>query len=323
MSHVKCNDALIDQCIAKDETAWINLADARHGKYEQEAYFLELLRCLFCFAKRRPPRCGVSESNCHANFDVNILSRSRVFSGWKFDMADVSAWIDRIRELLRHFKKDVVPDIGVFQEQMLHMVLACCSLDHTSTKAPCSMLGSGMSHVKTEYMQGESHGVDLGRQYLKDGSRVILPVDFDPSAYTLIRLSDLRNHEEEDFLTKLEQLGRLHEVAGVSELLDDSWELVVLRAHLPTLEQKMGESFASGRIQSDYDPMELNIEEMHRSSAMMPKMSATREQIYLKAKVLKRNEFVKRARIMVEEGWPIAAEMYQYFLRFCGADTSL
>ena len=237
-------------------------------------------------------------------------------------MADVSAWIDRIRELLRHCKMDVVPDIGVFQEQMLHMVLACCSLDHTSTKAPCSMRGSGMSDVITKYMQGGSHGVDLGRQYLKDGCRVILPVDFDPSAYTLIRLSDLRNHEEEDFLTKLEQLGRLHEVASVLELPDESWELVVLRAHVPTLEQKMGQSFASWRILSDYDPMELNIEEMRRS-AMMPKMSATREQIYLKAKVLQKNEFVKRARIMVEEGWPIAAEMYQYLLKFYGADTSL
>ncbi|KAG9229879.1 hypothetical protein BJ875DRAFT_521732 [Amylocarpus encephaloides] len=170
--------------------------------------------------------------------------------------------------------------------------------------------------------------IDTGHPYFRKGS---LPGSLrmvDCESYTLVRLSNLRSHKSEEILAELDGVGKLHQLASIMALPDESWEMVVLKSYLPELEDALGKMFPGCHVDPDYDPTEPSSDDigcLHmaaktlklpaRSGEKVPLMVAEDEgQSYTAAKAPKIHESSSRARTMATDAWPVAAAYYTRLL---------
>ncbi|KAI9736734.1 MAG: hypothetical protein M1834_000938 [Cirrosporium novae-zelandiae] len=133
-----------------------------------------------------------------------------------------------------------------------------------------------------------------------------LGVDAIDELYTLVRLSNVEDGTGEEILEKLDRgIGEIHEVASTIELNDGSWEIVVLRLYLPTLQDKLSKIFPNSIVDLKYNPMEPSVDDVKYWG-------------YGNAKALNTDWFSKRAGKMIKEAWPTASAYYSYLMGRCG-----
>ncbi|MCJ1387867.1 hypothetical protein MMC18_000710 [Xylographa bjoerkii] len=73
-------------------------------------------------------------------------------------------------------------------------------------------------------------------------------------SYTLVRLSSVRHEERLQELD--ENIGGIPEVASITQLNDGSWEMLVRKPYLPTLQRKLSDLYQSSILDLEYDPFE-------------------------------------------------------------------
>lgn len=72
--------------------------------------------------------------------------------------------------------------------------------------------------------------------------------------YTLVRLS---SEKHEEILEELDDtIGTISEVASITPLNDGSWELLVLKAYLPFLRNKIRNKYQDMTLDTEYDPVQ-------------------------------------------------------------------
>jgi len=91
------------------------------------------------------------------------------------------------------------------------------------------------------------------------------------------------------------------QVPSALELPDESWEIVVLKLHLPALVDKLGKSFPGSHIDQTYDPYEPSKDEVVRFGSDI-------------AKFRRVCEFSIRAENMIRDACPEAAAYYSHLL---------
>ena len=75
---------------------------------------------------------------------------------------------------------------------------------------------------------------------------------FDCRLYILVQLF-VRKCEDGDILLLLGEIGKLHQVTNMLKLLDESWEIVVLKSYLLELEDRFDKTFPSCYVNLNYD----------------------------------------------------------------------
>ena len=98
------------------------------------------------------------------------------------------------------------------------------------------------------------------------------------------------------------KVGPISEVASINRLNDGSWEMVVSKAYIPILADKLTRLYPGCHFDANHDPFKSTAEDMaylgiHRAWALNDRW------------------VLERARRMMEDGWPIAANYYARLLK--------
>ena len=130
--------------------------------------------------------------------------------------------------------------------------------------------------------------------------RITSDGEFNFEDYTLVRLSFIGSHRSIEILEMLDMIsGNLDKVLSAEELPDETWELPVLKTHLPALKPKLSETFPGCNIEPDYDPTQPNHQEVEMFG-------------YDRAKALRTSTSCDRADRMRSQAWPKAVLYYAH-----------
>ncbi|KKY22695.1 hypothetical protein UCRPC4_g03198 [Phaeomoniella chlamydospora] len=161
--------------------------------------------------------------------------------------------------------------------------------------------------------------------YLGPSAVVKFKSECDIKQYRFIRLSNLQGP---DLAQKISSIRNLSEVFSLVELPDESWEIVVLIADSPTLENKLSQMFPGCNIDTEHDPFQPSSGDVESfcietgSSSIRP-LSKSADPSYLKAQALKRNLFLETITAMSTQD-PKKAIFYAcWYERYWGSEAGI
>ena len=115
--------------------------------------------------------------------------------------------------------------------------------------------------------------------------------DLRPDQYTLIRLSNVGSREVWKRFNGGTELD--NRVPHIEELVDESWELIVLKSYRLSFRERLEEMFAGSKVDLNYDPLE-------------PIVQHVKLWGYGTAKELAEYSFLQRAKRILKDGSPAA-----------------